>query len=323
MIKLFIKKFVRNYEQTHDTAVRKAYGTLGGVLGICCNMLLFIIKFLVGFAINSIAVVSDAFNNLSDTAASAVGLFGSRLSGKNADKEHPFGHGRAEYISSLIVAFFIILVGFELLRDSAGKIIHPEKILLSGKMLLILLLSIAVKLWMFSYNRYMGRLIDAPIMMAASKDSLSDVIATSAVIVSTILSHYTDLPVDGIVGIVVSALVMLTGYGVAKDTIGKLLGHSARKETIDEITRRVLEGENVLGMHGLMIHDYGPGHTVASVHAEVPDNLTLIEVHSVIDRIEHNIQKELGIDIVIHMDPVKYPKTPPNTDTDTFDNPSS
>ena len=304
MIKIFIKKFVKNYDQTHDIGVRKAYGTLGGILGILCNLFLFAIKFLVGYAINSIAVISDAFNNLSDMASSVVGLFGARLSGKNADKEHPFGHGRAEYISSLIVAFLIILVGFELLRDSSAKIIHPEKIILSGGMLLLLLLSIVIKLWMFSYNRYMGRLIDAPILLAAAKDSLSDVIATSAVILSTIAARYTAFPIDGIVGIVVSVLVMYTGYGVAKDTIDKLMGRSAGEELVQEITSRVLRGKNVLGMHDLMIHDYGPGHTIASVHAEVPDNLSLVEVHTVIDQIEHNIFEELGVDIVIHMDPI-------------------
>lgn len=304
MIKFLIKRFIKNYDQTNDTAVRKAYGTFGGVLGILCNLLLFAVKFGVGYAIHSIAVISDAFNNLSDTASSVVGIFGARLSGKIADKEHPFGHGRAEYISSLIVSFLIILVGFELLRDAAEKILHPEKVLLSGGMLILLLFSVAIKLWMYSYNRYMGRLIHAPILIAASKDSLSDVIATSAVILSTIVGQFTAFPVDGIVGIVVSVLVMYTGYGVAKDTIDKLMGHSAGEDLVKDITDRILAGDNVLGMHDLMIHDYGPGHIIASAHAEVPDYLSLTEVHTVIDRIEHNILQELGVDIVIHMDPV-------------------
>ncbi|MBE5039924.1 cation diffusion facilitator family transporter [Ructibacterium gallinarum] len=307
MIQLLVHKFIPNYMQTKDAQVRKQYGVLGGVLGILCNSLLFLLKLLAGLAAGSIAVVSDAFNNLSDLGSSVVSVVGAKLSSRRPDSGHPYGHGRAEYVSALIVAFLIILFGLELLKSSAEKIFRPEALSISPMTVGILVLSVLVKLWMWSYNRFMGKTIDSPILLAAARDSLNDVIATSAVIVSTFLSPFVPFSLDGFMGLVVSCLVIWTGYGVARDTIDKLLGRKPEETLRRQLEKRILSNPIVLGMHGLMVHDYGPGRTIASVHAEVPENLTLVEVHSVIDKIEHQILNELNVDIVIHMDPVPVP----------------
>lgn len=304
MIRVLIKKLIPDYEKIHNPEVREKYGVLGGVLGILCNAVLFLLKLFIGFAISSIAVISDAFNNLSDMGSSVVTVVGAKFSGRRPDSGHPYGHGRAEYISSLIVSFLIILFGLELLKNSGEKILHPEETTVGPLAVGLLLISVPVKIWMWSYNRCMGKMIDSSILMAAAKDSLNDVIATGAVILSAVLSPFVSFPLDGIMGAAVSCLILWTGYGIARDTIDRLLGRQPEEQLRSRIEEMVLESDIVLGMHDLMVHDYGPGRTIASVHAEVPDNLTLVEVHGVIDGIEHRILAELQVDIVIHMDPV-------------------
>lgn len=305
MINLLVKKFIPDYNNVSDNTVRERYGVLGGVLGICCNLFLFALKLTIGLIAGSIAIVSDSVNNLSDCGSSLVSLLGAKLSNRRADSQHPFGHGRSEYIAALIVSFITIALGIELLRSSAVKIIHPAATAFNTVMILILSLSVLVKLWMFRYNSYLGGRINSGVLLATAKDSISDVVATSAIIITTVLGTFINFPpLDGIIGTVVSLLIIKTGYGVAADTVGLLLGTPPSPETADKIKRMVLEGEGIEGVHDLVIHDYGPGRAMGSIHAEVPDNYNIVRIHEIIDALEHKITKETGIHMVIHMDPV-------------------
>ena len=304
MINVLIKKFIPNSDDISSPDVRKKYGVLGGVLGIICNLLLFLIKIIIGTIINSIAVISDAFNNLSDMGSSLVSIIGAKVGGKSADLEHPYGHGRAEYISALIISFLIIFFGIELLRSSAGKILNAEAVSTNVISIVILGVSVFVKLWMWYYNKYMGKKINSTILLAASRDSLNDVVATGAVIISAFIAPYVAFPIDGIAGICISALIIKTGFDIAKETADRLLGAAPDEELATKIEEYLIAEDMIIGIHGLMIHDYGPGCKIASVHAEVPANLSLVEVHNVIDGIEHKILSELSVDIVIHTDPI-------------------
>lgn len=305
MINLLIKLFIRGNEQLNDGEKRIKYSVFAGVLGIVCNFVLFVLKFTVGSIMSSIAIVSDAFNNLSDMGSSIVAIIGAKLSGKKPDKEHPFGHGRVEYISSLIVSFIIILVGFELLKSSSTKILSPVSVSLSPLLLGVLCLSLPVKFWMYSYNRYLGRKIGSGTLLAASRDSINDVIATGAVILSAVVGKFINFPpLDGIVGTVVSVIIMYSGFRISMDTIGLLLGTAPDKKLIEGIRSRVLDAPGVSGVHDLIVHDYGPGRILASVHAEVPDDCDVVEIHEVIDDLEKRIENELGVHIVVHMDPI-------------------
>ena len=305
MIKAIIKAFIKNHRDTADTSVREAYGVLSGVLGILCNLVLFITKLAVGLFIGSIAVVSDAFNNLSDLGSSLVIIFGAKLSSRPPDKEHPHGHGRFEYVASLVVAFIIFGVGLQILRSSVEKIIAPKAVLFSPLSLGLLLGSILIKVWMYSYNKYIGRVINSGVNMAVARDSLNDALATGAVIAGTVLGRYVDYPVDGLLGLVISLLIMYSGFGIAKDSVNLLLGAPPDPQLVDNICSMVLKGKNVKGVHDLVIHDYGPGRVTASIHAEVSHTLDIIDIHSEIDEIEQRIEHQLGINIVIHMDPVR------------------
>lgn len=304
MIQLLIRRFIPNWEQVTDKKVREQYGVLGGILGIICNVFLFAVKLSIGSVMNSIAIISDAFNNLSDMGSSLVTVIGVKMSNRHADKEHPFGHGRIEYISALIVSFLIMMVGVELLKGSADKILHPQKPELSALLMVILSLSVLVKVWMFSYNRYIGRKINSAVISATAKDSLNDVVATGAVIVSTLIGQFVSFPVDGVVGVVVSVLVFITGFGVAKDTIGVLLGTPPDPEMVRRLNEIILSQEGIVGTHDLIVHDYGPGRVMASVHAEVPADADIVRIHEVIDRAEKDIYRETDVHIVIHMDPI-------------------
>lgn len=304
MISFLIRRFVPNFEQISDKKVRESYGVFSGVLGMICNLFLFFVKLAIGILMNSIAVISDAFNNLSDTASSLVTIIGVKLSNRHADKEHPFGHGRIEYISALIVSFLIMLVGVELLKGAVGKIFHPERTEMNFVLLLFLALSVSVKVWMFSYNRFIGKKIQSAVLLAAARDSLNDVIATAAVILSALLGSLTSFPVDGTVGLIVSVLVLWTGFGVARDTIGVLLGAPPDPETVRELKEIILAQEGIVGIHDLIIHDYGPGRVMASVHAEVPSDADIVKIHEVIDRTEKEIYNETDVHIVIHTDPI-------------------
>jgi cation diffusion facilitator family transporter len=305
LIKLIIKKFVKDSEDINDKSVRESYGVLSGVLGIICNLFLFVVKLILGIFINSIAVISDAFNNLSDLGTSIITIFGAKLSSRPPDNEHPHGHGRYEYISSLVVAFVIFGVGLKLLGNSFDKVLKPQEVVFNAISVLILLVAVLVKLWMFSYNRYIGKKINSSINRAAALDSLNDVYATSGVIVGMIVGNFTTIPIDGILGIIISGLIIFSGFNAAKDSVNLLLGAVPDNEVINRINELVLSDKNVKGVHDLKIHDYGPGRVTASIHAEVSDKVDIVEIHSIIDKIETMVKEELGIDLVIHMDPVE------------------
>jgi len=304
LIKIIIRKFIKNYEKINDRKVRENYIKLSGVIGIICNLILFIIKISIGFLINSIAVISDAFNNMTDIGSSLVSIFSAKLSNRPPDANHPHGHGRYEYIGSLVVAFIIFSVGFELLRKSYDKLINPEKIYFNTAILIILILAVMIKLWMFSYNLYIAKTIKSSINKATAYDSFSDIIATSLVILSMVIGFFYNLSIDGAVGIVIALLIMYSGFDVAKDTISLLLGSAPDPQVVERINQIVNSGDSVLETHDLEIHDYGPGRVAASIHAEVPDFTNIVKAHSAIDVLEKRILDEVGIDITIHIDPI-------------------
>ena len=304
MTKLLIRLFVKNYDEINDDKVRWNYGRLSSFVGIFSNILLFLVKFIIGSISNSIAITSDAFNNLSDCVSCIITLFGYHLASKPADKDHPFGHGRMEYIISIIISFLIFMVGIELLKSSFNKIISPEPVEFSLFILIIMLLTVLVKVWMFLFNRYLGNKINNSAMVATSKDSLNDCIATSVAIVSLILSNYIDLPIDGIMGIFVSLFILYSGYGILKDTLDDLLGKPADREVVTKINELIMEDPHIIGIHDLIIHDYGPGKSIGSCHVEVNAHDSFIAVHDVVDQIEKKIQEELHIMMTLHMDPI-------------------
>ncbi len=304
MIKLLVKTFVKNYEKTEDKKVRENYSVLGGVLGGICNLFLFGVKLFIGMAMKSIAIMSDAFNNLSDMGSCCVAVIGAKLSNRRPDREHPYGHGRLEYISSLIVAFLIMLVGFELFKSSFDKILHPEQISFSLPMMIILALSLLVKLWMYCAYTYIGKKIDSSVMRATARDSINDVISTSAVIAATAVGYFLPFSIDGYIGVIVAVYIMYGGFDLTRETIGLLLGTAPSPELIQQITGEILKADEICGIHDLMIHDYGPGRKFASVHAEVPESSNIVHAHEVIDEIERDVTEKLGIMLVIHMDPV-------------------
>ena len=306
MIKLLIRRLIPNAEQTKSPDVRAKYALLTGTVGILCNLVLFLIKLIIGMLMNSIAITSDAFNNLSDLGSSVVSAVSTRLAGQRPDKEHPYGHGRLEYIASLFVSCVIIVVGIELMRSAFDKLIHPEPPTFQIVPLAILVLSILIKVWMWSYNRYVGRLISSTVLLATAADSISDVFATSVIVISTVASRYlpASIPLDGIMGIIVSLLICKTGITIAKETVDLLLGSSPDPETIKELEATILSDEVIVGVHDTMLHDYGPGRIFASAHAEVADDIDVIYAHERIDAIEHKIFNQMGIITVLHMDPI-------------------
>ena len=304
MIKVIIKKFIPAYDNTKDKKVRERYCVLAGVLGIICNIVLFAVKVIIGSLMNSISILSDAFNNLSDMGSSIISILGAKMSNRRPDREHPFGHGRMEYIASFVVSCIILVVGFELFRSSIDKIIHPEPVRFSVILIVILTLSMLVKIWMFYYNRYMGKQIDSTVLRAASSDSLNDVVATAAVILATIIGNYVSFPIDGIMGVVVSVLIMIAGFKIAKEVVDRLLGQRPDPALVNEITAMILSYNGIIGIHDMIVHNYGPGRNFASVHAEVSDDSDIIKTHEMIDRAEQDILRETGVMIVIHTDPV-------------------
>ncbi|MGI6012397.1 MAG: cation diffusion facilitator family transporter [Ruminococcus sp.] len=299
-----VKKFVKNYEQTKDTEVRTAYGMLASIVGILCNVFLFAAKLLIGIIMGSIAVTADAFNNLSDAASSVISFVGVKMASKPADDEHPFGHGRMEYIAAFIVAFLVIQVGFSLFKTSIGKLRSPEAISFELVPFLILILSIGVKLWMAAYNRKLGKRIESKVMLATAADSLGDVITTSATVLSILISHFAGINVDGIAGLLVSLLVMWSGISIFRDTLEPLVGEAVDPVLYQQITEMVESYDGILGTHDLIVHNYGPGKSMASIHAEVPRNVDIEDSHEIIDRAEREVARKLGILLVIHMDPL-------------------
>lgn len=304
MIKLIIKTFIKDHKNVNDVSVRESYGVLAGIVGIACNLFLFALKLAIGLFINSIAVISDAFNNLTDSGSSVISIIGAKVSNRPPDDEHPHGHGRFEYVASLAISFIILLVGFQLLRTSFDKIVNPEPVLFSPVSLIFLGLSVLVKLWMFSYNRYIANTINSSINRATAYDSLNDSVATTAVIATAALANSVAIPLDGLAGVAISLFILYTGFTSARGTVNLLLGSSPDPELVDAINSMVAGGRYIVGTHGLQVHDYGPGRVTASIHAEVTDEASLIDAHSEIDDLEKRIEDELGVNIVIHMDPV-------------------
>ena len=304
MIRWIIKKIIKDYTATSNKRVREAYGRLAGALGIGCNLLLFVMKLVIGIKMNSIAILADAFNNLTDLGSSTVSLLAIQISNRPPDKEHPHGHGRFEYISTLVVSFIIFGFGFSLLSNALQKIGSPEPISFDPVGLTILLISVLVKLWMFSYNRYIGKTIGSNVYRAAAADSLNDVLATLTVVAAMVFGSSTTAPLDGIIGVGISAFILWTGFTIAKDTVNVLLGSSPSPELVRDIRALIPKDQYIWGTHDLVVHDYGPGRVLASIHVEVPDTANIVEIHSVIDDLERKISKQLGIEIVIHVDPV-------------------
>lgn len=304
MIDFLVRTFVKDADRTQDPAVRQRYGQFSGLVGIILNLLLFVGKFLAGVLTSSIAVTADAFNNLSDAGSSVVTLIGFHMAGQQADDDHPFGHGRIEYLAGLLVSLLILLVGLELGKTSVEKILHPEAVQFSLLSVAILTVSIGVKLWMARLNRVLGGRIQSPAMAATAADSLSDAIATSAVLLSTLIGRFFQLQIDAWVGILVALFILRAGWGAAKDTLDPLLGKSPDSELVRTIQRTVLEHPQVVGMHDLVIHDYGPGRSMMSFHAEVPMDCDIMDTHDAIDHIERELKEELGIITSIHMDPI-------------------
>lgn len=304
VINLIIRTFVKDYKNVDDSKVRERYGMLAGVLGIICNAVLFVLKYIVGTFSGSISVTADSFNNLSDAGSSAVTLIGFRMAGKAPDKEHPFGHGRMEYIAALIVSFLILLMGVELIKTSIEKIINPQPVIFSYVSLVILVATILVKCWMAYYNRYIGKRIKSPALSAAATDSLNDMMATGGSIFALILSQYTKIPVDGIIGAIVAVIVILAGIGILKDVSGMIIGTTPDPEFVKELEKEILSYDGVCGIHDLVIHSYGPRRTFASVHAEVSANEDIMVTHDMIDLIERDVSQKFGMSLVIHMDPI-------------------
>ena len=299
-----VQRCIRRPEDGSDPAVRQAYGLLSGGVGIVLNLLLSAGKFVAGVLTGSIAVTADAFNNLSDAGSSVVTLVGFRMAAKRADDDHPFGHGRIEYLSGLAVAVAILVVGLELAKSSLEKVLHPVEVAFSWLSVGILCASILVKLWMFFFNRNLSRRIGSAAMMATATDSLSDAAATSAVLLGTLVGHFADLYIDGWVGVLVAAFILRAGWGAAKDTLDPLLGQSPDPELVRGIQETVLGRPEIVGMHDLVVHDYGPGRCMASLHAEVPMDADILVIHDVIDNLERELRRKLGVEVVIHMDPI-------------------
>ena len=303
MISLLARFFCKS-DGKSPAQLRTAYGILCGAVGIGLNLLLFLGKFFAGTLSGSVAITADAFNNLSDAGSSVVTLLGFRIAAKAPDPGHPFGHGRAEYLSGLAVSMLILLMGVELAKESLNKILHPALVEFSWLVIGILAASICVKLYMAMYNRSLGKKLSAPALLAAAADSLGDCMSTSAVLVATLIGHYFQLPVDGWVGILVALFIFKGGIDAAKDTIDPLLGKPPTPEYVKEIEDLVMAHKEISGIHDLVVHDYGPGRVMISLHAEVPATGSVMTIHDTIDNIEQELHRKLGCEAVIHMDPI-------------------
>ena len=304
MTKALIRLFIRDAENTRSARVREQYGVLSGAVGIACNVFLFILKVVIGLVTGSISIAADAFNNLSDGLSCLISIVGFKLSGKAPDAKHPFGYGRTEYIAGLAVSFIIVLVGFEFFKTSIGRILHPEPVAFSLVLMVILAVSMLVKLWMGAFNVQIGRRIDSPVLMAAGQDSRNDVITTGVVILGMVAGQFTTLPVDGYIGVLVAAFIIWAGFGIARDTVAPLLGEAADPEIARSIEKLVMESEYIVGVHDLIVHNYGAGRWLASLHAEVPSDSDFVAVHEVIDEAEKRVWQRTGVYLVIHMDPI-------------------
>lgn len=304
MTNFLIKRFIKDHENIQSTSVRSAYGKLSGAVGIVCNALLCIIKLVAGSISGSVSITADAVNNLSDASSSIISLLGFKLAERPADDEHPYGHGRYEYLSGLMVALLIMIIGVELLKSSIDKILHPERVIFSAVTACVLLFSIVLKLWMAFFNAKMGRTINSGTLEATAADSRNDVITTSAVLIAAIASKFTNVELDGFMGAAVALFILYSGFGLVKDTLNPILGKAPEPETVKAIRDKILSYPGVLGTHDLMVHDYGPGRQFASVHVEMAAESDVLESHDVIDNIERDFLKNDGIHMLVHYDPI-------------------
>ncbi|NLM75469.1 MAG: cation transporter [Clostridiaceae bacterium] len=299
-----VKLFIKDYENIGSTQVRAEYGKLAGIVGIISNVFLFAVKLVAGIVYNSIAITADAINNILDAASSVVTMIGFKISGKPADKEHPYGHARAEYITGFIVSVIIILLGLELIKNSLKKIFKPDPINFSYLTVIILVIAIAIKFWQSRFNKKLGRRIDSTALMATGQDSMNDVISTSAVLAGTLLAHFTGIQVDGYMGVGVAVFIIYSGYRLVTETLNPLLGLAPDPDLVKSLEKKILSYPQILGLHDLEVHCYGSNKKYASVHVEVSAKEDFMESHDIIDKIERDVKKELNINLVIHMDPV-------------------
>jgi cation diffusion facilitator family transporter len=299
-----VNKFIKDNSNIKNEKVRNSYGILGGIIGILVNVILFIIKLSIGVIVSSIAIMADAFNNLSDAASSLITILGFKLSSKPADKEHPFGHGRIEYLSALIVAFMVMLVGLQFIKSSFERIMNPTPVVFELIPFILLFVSIFFKVWLSRFNKFMGEKINSAALKASSTDALGDVFTSTCVVISFLASKFTSLPIDAYIGMVVALFIVYSGFNLVKDTINPLLGEAPDPELVNSIKEMVISYNNILGTHDLIIHNYGPGRCMASVHAEIPSDIDVVTIHEIIDRAEREISKVLKIYLVIHIDPI-------------------
>lgn len=304
MVTLLAKHFIKDYENTKSPAVRHSYGMLCGIVGILLNILLFFGKFIAGIFSNSIAITADALNNLSDAGSSFITLAGFKLASQKPDPDHPYGHGRMEYLSGLFVSLLILLMAVELLKTSIDKILHPQSTQINPLVIAILAASILVKLYMSYYNQTIGKRIDSTALLATAADSRGDSLSTLLVLASSLISLFTGFQIDGYCGLIVGIFILYSGFNAAKDTINPLLGQAPDKAYVEKIERIVTSHNMILGIHDMMVHDYGPGRVVVSLHAEVPSNGDLLEMHDLIDHIENDLADQCCCEAVIHMDPI-------------------
>ena len=304
MIDWLVRHFVKDWDRTADAAVRTRYGQFAGAVGIVCNVALCLAKGAIGLIAGSVSIVADAVNNLSDAASNIVSLLGFKLASRPADPEHPYGHGRYEYLAGLVVAALVLAIGINLVGSSVDKIVHPTPVEFNSTLVLILVLSIVVKLWMAAFNRTIGRRIGSETLQATAVDSRNDVVSTSAVLISSVIAHYANIQLDGIVGAAVGAFIVWSGIGLVRDTVNPLLGQAPSPELVEHIRAKIMSYPGVLGTHDLMVHDYGPGRQFASAHVEMPVEADPMESHDLIDNIEQDFKNDDGLIVTLHYDPI-------------------
>lgn len=299
-----VKRFVKNSENVSDIKVREAYANLAGIVGILTNSMLFLVKLSIGLISNSVSILADAFNNLSDAASSIISIVGFKMASKPADAEHPFGHGRIEYITAMIVSFMVMLVGIQFVKTSFERIINPSTVTFELIPFILLLISIGFKFWLSIFNKSIGNKINSSTLKATAADAMGDVFTSTTVVISFLISKFTTIPIDGYIGILVALAIVYSGFSLVKETLSPLLGEPPDPVLVSNISDMVMSYDNITGIHDLIVHNYGPGRIMASIHAEIPSNIDIMEIHHIIDTAEREISKKLNIYLVIHMDPI-------------------